>query len=444
MSESLLQREQMPAPESAGPSSAETERPSGPGPLSLRSSFPAVAPPTLDVTILMPCLNEERTLPQCIDWARDALDVLKDKYGMSGEILISDNGSQDNSVALAESMGARVVHCKERGYGSALRLGSLSARGRYIVMGDADASYDFRDAIAMIQKLEEGAELCMGSRFAGRIMPGAMPWKNRYIGNPILTGVLNLFFRSGFSDAHCGLRAFTKNAFLRINPTSPGMEYASEMVIKSALLGCKRAEVPIVLRPDGRDRPPHLKPFRDGWRHLRYLIMLSPVWLYLVPGFILIGLGLSIFALLLATPPATVATIGPLWFGDHWMPLAMGMTVTGHLSTLLALTVTLAGIQSGYRQVTRALAALYRFSRLETLLLISLAFLGTGLFMIGDVVIVWAGRDFGPLYKERQMIAGATAFVVGVQSFFGAFLLSVIAGNETDLERAIGSVGQHR
>jgi hypothetical protein len=296
----------------------------------------------------------------------------------------------------------------------------------------------------MVEKLEQGAELCMGSRFTGKIMPGAMPWKNRYIGNPVLTGILNLFFRSGFSDAHCGLRAFTKEAFLRINPTSPGMEYASEMVIKAALLDCKRAEVPIVLRPDGRDRPPHLKPFRDGWRHLRYLMMLSPVWLYLVPGLSLMGFGLAIFALLLTTPPATVATIGPLWFGDHWMPLAMGMMVTGHLSALLALTATLAGIQNGYRQVTRALALLYRFSRLETLLLVALVFVGTGLFMIGDVVIVWAGQDFGPLYMERQMIAGATALVVGVQSFFGAFLLSVIAGNQTDLEKAIGVASSRR
>jgi hypothetical protein len=441
MTESLLQRDSipsMPTSEVEAPVSGNTERLSGPRSVLHRSLVES----TLDVTILMPCLNEERTLPQCIEWARHALEILKDKHGMTGEILISDNGSQDGSVELAESMGARVVHCKARGYGAALRFGSLSARGRYIVMGDADASYDFRDAIAMIEKLEQGAELCMGSRFTGKIMPGAMPWKNRYIGNPILTGILNLFFRSGFSDAHCGLRAFTKEAFVRINPTSPGMEYASEMVIKAALLGCKGAEVPIVLRPDGRDRAPHLKPFRDGWRHLRYLIMLSPVWLYLVPGLALICFGLAIFALLLTTPPATVATLGPLWFGDHWMPLAMGMTVTGHLSALFAMTATLAGIQNGYRRLTPALIILYRFSRLESLLLISLALIVIGLVVIGDVAIAWAGQHFGPLSMERQMIAGTTALIMGVQSFFGAFLLSVVAGNESDLEKAINEAVQ--
>jgi hypothetical protein len=197
-----------------------------------------------------------------------------------------------------------------------------------------------------------------------------------------------------------------------------------------------------VLRPDGRDRAPHLKPFRDGWRHLRYLIMLSPVWLYLVPGLTLIALGLSIFALLLTTPPAAVARIGSFWFGDHWMPLAMGMTVAGHLSTLFAMAATLAGIQNGYRRVTPALALPYRFSRLESLLLVSAIFIGAGLFIIADVVVVWAGQHFGPLYMERQMIAGTTALVVGAQSFFGAFLLSVIAGNESDLEKAVREATQ--
>lgn len=385
----------------------------------------------------MPCLNEVRTLPACMDSAWAALQALKDERGMSGEIVVADNGSADGSVALAESLGARVVHCNVRGYGSALRCGALAARGRYIVMGDADASYDFRDAIPMVEKLELGSALCMGSRFSGKIMPGAMPWKNRYIGNPILTGVLNRLFRSGFSDAHCGLRAFTKQAFLHINPTSAGMEFASELVIKASLLGCRRSEVPIVLRPDGRDRPPHLRPFRDGWRHLRYLIMLSPAWLYLIPGLVLIAAGVTIFGLLLASPAGAVVSLGPLRFGDHWMPLGMGMTVCGHLSVLFAMAATLVGIRNGYRRATPALAILYRCSRLESLLLVSLVFVATGLAIIGDVLWTWAGQHFGALSMERQMVVGTTACVLGVQSFLGAFLLSVIAGNETDLERAV-------
>jgi hypothetical protein len=392
----------------------------------------------------MPCLDEVRTLPQCIEWAQQALETLRCEHGLSGEVLISDNGSTDGSVELAESLGARVVSCPVRGYGAALRFGTLAASGRYVVMGDADASYDFRDAVKMIEKLEQGYEICMGSRFSGTIMPGAMPWKNRYIGNPVLTGILNLFFRSGFSDAHCGLRALTKQAFLHINPTSMGMEYASEMVIKAALLKCRSTEVPIVLRPDGRDRPPHLKPFRDGWRHLRYLIMLSPAWLYLLPGLLLMGMGGAIFGLLLSVGPGEVVSLGALWLGDHWMPLAMGMIVCGYLSVLFAMAATLVGIRNGYRRVTKPLSVLYRCSRLETLLVVALVFVVVGVGLVGDVVLTWAQGSFGTLSKQRQMTAGATALVLGGQSFFGAFLLSVIAGNESDLEKAVHDATRRR
>lgn len=409
------------------------------GPTSAIVSRAPVDASDLDVTILMPCLNEVRTLPQCIANAHATLEALRAAHGSTGEIVVSDNGSNDGSVALAESLGARVVRCEVRGYGAALRAGMLAARGRYILMGDADASYDFTDGIAMVEKLMSGAELCMGSRFAGRILPGAMPWKNRYVGNPVLTFVLNLLFRSGFTDAHCGLRALSKEAFIKINPTSTGMEYASEMVIKAALLGCRRAETPIVLRPDGRDRPPHLAPFRDGWRHLRYLIMLAPAWLYLLPGVASVGAGLGIFGVLLAYPPGEVVVVGPLWFGDHWMPMAMGMVIVGYLSILFAMATTLVGIRSGYRRLTRPLALLYRCSRLETLLAVAAASLALGTLMMSDVIVSWAGRDFGSLSMVRQVIAGTTAFVVGMQSFFGGFLLSVIAGNDSDPERAAGS-----
>lgn len=398
----------------------------------------------IDVTLLMPCLNEARTLPQCIANAQAALEALQGAHGLRGEIVVSDNGSDDGSVALAESLGARVVRCKVRGYGAALRAGTLAARGRYVLMGDADASYDFLDGIPMIEKLMLGADLCLGSRFAGKILPGAMPWKNRYIGNPVLTFVLNLLFRSGFTDAHCGLRALTKEAFLEINPTSTGMEYASEMVIKATLLGCQRAETPIVLRPDGRDRPPHLAPFRDGWRHLRYLIMLSPAWLYLFPGVASVAAGLGLFCVLLAHPPGNVVVVGPLWFGDHWMPVAMGMVVGGYWSILFAMATTLVGIRNGYRRLTRPLALLYRCSRLETLLVVAAVSLVLGAVLMGDVLLSWAGQHFGALSMLRQVMAGTTAFVVGLQSFFGGFLLSVIAGNDSDPERAAGEAGSPR
>ena len=218
----------------------------------------------IDVTIVMPCLNETQSLPHCIGNALDALARLRAELGLTGEIVIADNGSTDGSQALAAELGARVVPVARRGYGAALIGGCEAAFGRLIMMGDCDGSYDFTEGVTMIAKLEEGYDLCMGSRFKGGIAPGAMPWKNRYIGNPALTGILALFFRSGISDAHCGLRAIRKEAFERLKLTGSGMEFASEMVIKAALLKLKMTEVPATLSPDLRARPPHLRPWRDG------------------------------------------------------------------------------------------------------------------------------------------------------------------------------------
>jgi glycosyltransferase involved in cell wall biosynthesis len=236
------------------------------------------------VSIVMPCLNEAQCLPHCIANAHEALERIEREYGLSGEILIADNGSTDGSQAIAARLGARVVAVAARGYGAALIGGAEAAFGRYILMGDADGSYDFTDGVAMIGRLHAGADVCMGSRFKGGIAPGAMPWKNRHIGNPVLTGILNLLFRSGISDAHCGLRAIRKQAFAELRLTGTGMEFASEMVIKAALRKQRMEEVPARLLADLRDRPPHLRPWRDGWRHLRYLFMLSPARVFGVPA----------------------------------------------------------------------------------------------------------------------------------------------------------------
>ena len=238
----------------------------------------------------MPCLNETQSLPHCIANARGALDQIAAQFGLSGEIVIADNGSTDGSQALAQSLGARVVAVARRGYGAALIGGCEGGYGRFLLMGDADGSYDFTDGVAMIGKLIEGADLCLGSRFAGGIAPGAMPWKNRYIGNPALTGVLNLFFRSGIEDAHCGIRAITKQAFEACGLSSSGMEFASEMVVKASLQKLRIDEVPATLSPDLRERAPHLRPWRDGWRHLRLLLLFSPRWLFLYPGIFLLVL----------------------------------------------------------------------------------------------------------------------------------------------------------
>ena len=399
---------------------------------------PAVAETDLDVSVVMPCLDEARTLPACIARAAALLEKLSAR-GLTGEIVVADNGSSDGSRALALASSARVVDCPVRGYGAALRYGVFAARGRLIVMGDADSSYDFLEAYPMIERLEEGYDLCMGSRRTGAILPGAMPWKNRYIGNPVLTGVLNLFFHSGVSDAHCGLRAFTKEAFQKIAPSSDGMEFASELVIKAALLDLRRTEVPVTLHPDGRGRAPHLRPFQDGWRHLRYLMMLSPVWLYLLPGVALGLVGACVFALLLATPAGAVAHLGRYWIGDHWMVLAMALLLTGHLSVGVALAATVVGVRSGYRRATPLVRLLAWLARLEHAIFLAALCVFAGLGVLGYVVAIWVRNDFGNLAMLREMIAAATLLSLGMQTFVVGFLISIVAGNEAEVEKALRS-----
>jgi glycosyltransferase involved in cell wall biosynthesis len=241
----------------------------------------------IQVSVVMPCLNEARTLACCIRKARRALIRL----GIEGEVVVADNGSTDGSPEIARASGARVVHVTRKGYGSALQGGVAAARGRFVIMGDSDDSYDFGEIGPFVDRLRSGDELVLGNRFKGGIQPGAMPWLHRYVGNPVLTGILNLFFRTPFGDAHCGLRGFRKAAYERLGLLTPGMEFASEMVIKATLLGQKMSEVPVVLHPDGRDRPPHLRTFRDGWRNLRLLLLMCPLWLFLIPAVFLLLLG---------------------------------------------------------------------------------------------------------------------------------------------------------
>ncbi len=410
-------------PSEAQPDGRTQDKPSEP----LTATDPAV-----DVTIVLPCLNEVATLPHCIRNAGNALRQLA-MDGLSGEILIADNGSTDGSQALARDLGARVVPVAQRGYGSALRGGIAAAHGRYIVMGDCDGSYDFEESVPMVRRLLEGYELCMGSRLRGRIMPGAMPWKNRHIGNPVLTGILNLLFRSGLSDAHCGLRAFTRDAAQRLNLTSEGMEFASEMVIKAALIGLKRTEVPITLHPDLRNRPPHLRPWRDGWRHLRYLFMLSPTGLFHVPAAVLGSLGVLIFALLLLKPGSEVVHVGPLWMGDHWVILASGMLALAHQLWLLGLATTLHGVQSGYRKLPTSGFASYRRIRLENMLVAGLLLIGIGAAAFLWISISWSLDGFGPLDRLREVAFSTTLIVIGLQNVFGGFIISIVCGNHAEI-----------
>lgn len=387
----------------------------------------------IDVTIVMPCLNEAKTLPGCIEEAQAALRRIENEQGLIGEIVIGDNGSTDGSPKIACQMGARVINIDQRGYGNALRGGIEAARGRYIVMADSDGSYDFQDAVPMIARLREGYDLVMGSRFKGQILPGAMPWKNRYVGNPILSGVLNLLFHSGLSDAHCGIRGFTKEGYRRMRLESSGMEFASEMVIKATLLNLKRTDVPVTLRPDKRDRPPHLRPWRDGWRHLRYIVMLSPSWLFHIPSLIFSTIGLIILLALMLRPNLTMVDIGPFTFGDHWMIIAGMLLTTSHQSLLLGLATTIYGIQARYRNPGPVTRLLLSKINLERMLLGGVFLIAMGVALLVSVFVSWSAGGFNSLNKLREVFGATTLIMIGVQTFLGGFLLAIVSGNRAEV-----------
>lgn len=389
-----------------------------------------VAPaPPVDVTIVMPCLNEAQCLPHCIANAQEALRRIAGQYGLAGEIVIADNGSTDGSQDLAASLGARVVPVIERGYGSALIGGARAALGRYILMGDADGSYDFTDGVAMIGKLEGGAELCMGSRFKGGISPGAMPWKNRYIGNPVLTGILNLFFRPGITDAHSGLRAIRKDAFLDLGLTGAGMEFASEMVIKAALKRIRIAETPVKLLPDLRDRPPHLRPWRDGWRHLRYLFMLSPTGTFAIPGLAaVVGGAFILFTAILRS----VGLTGPIPFGESWIVIAALLVAVGHMAGLMAIASHVYGVRAGYRLPNRWLSRLRHLLTLETCVIAGLSMISTSVLALAVVGAYWGAGSFAALPSILPVALAGITGTIGLQTLFGGFLLAVIGGNEAN------------
>jgi len=384
--------------------------------------------PLIDVSIVMPCLNEATCIAACIANAEEALRLIAERFGLGGEIVIADNGSTDGSQEIATALGARVVPVATRGYGAALIGGGHGARGQYIVFGDADGSYDFRESVAMIGQLMDGADLCMGSRFRGGIEKGAMPWKNRYIGNPILTGIVNLVYRPGISDAHCGLRAVTAETFARLGLSGSGMEFASEMVIKAALQRRRIVEVPATLSRDLRTRAPHLRPWRDGWRHLRYLFMLSPTASFIVPGIFAASLSLVILAtaLIHALAPALV----PGTFGNYWQIGASAIGAIGHQTLILGLAAHLYGVRDGYRPAGRHAGVLARFVSLETMLLSGMVSMLIGGGVLAATVMSWTLRDFGPTGSVLPAVGGTLLMIVGLQNVFGGFLLSVIGGNE--------------
>jgi len=376
------------------------------------------------ISVVIPCLNEAKTIGAVVDTARAALDGT----GVPGEVVVADNGSVDGSQAIADAHGARVVEEPTKGYGSALRRGCDEALGSIIVMGDADESYDFSQLERFVDEVLAGADLVMGTRTHGTIMPGAMPWKNRYIGNPLSTGLLNRLFRAQVSDVHCGMRAFTKDAYRRMDLRTTGMEFASEMVIRASMAGMDIREVPITFQPDGRGRKPHLRPWRDGWRHLKTILLFSPSALFLIPGITLMASGLVLMTAQLVAPVEE-----PLqWFGFrldfHWAILGSLLAIVGYQIVLVDLFAKLYAMARGLREEDRFFQRAFRWFTLERVLAIGAFVVLVGLAMDAYVAVRWLRSDLGPLVSgaTRVFILGSTLIALGVQTIFSACFLSIL------------------
>lgn len=376
----------------------------------------------VELSILMPCLNEAETLATCIEKAKSFLQ----KSGIIGEIIVADNGSTDGSQIIAEKHGARVVNVKERGYGSALIGGIKAARGKYVIMGDADDSYDFSDLDGFVTKLREGYDLVMGNRFKGGIKPGAMPPLHKYLGNPVLSGIGRLFFKSPAGDFHCGLRGFNKESILGLELETPGMEFASEMVVKATLHNLKITEVPSVLSPDGRSRPPHLRSWRDGWRHLRFLLMYSPRWLFMIPGVILFAMGLISTLVLLFGP----VKIGEVTFDINTMLYSVLAIILGVELVFFSLFSKLYSVFVGLVPPTNLINKIINKFTLEKGILI-----GGGIFLVGFAGAIWAfvawgAESYGNLVPSTMMritIPSLTLMIVGAQTIFSSFLIGILS-----------------
>jgi glycosyltransferase involved in cell wall biosynthesis len=376
----------------------------------------------LELTILMPCLNEAETLVTCIKKAQNFLS----ENDIRGEVLIADNGSTDGSPDLARETGARVVHISQKGYGSALLGGMEAALGEYVIMGDADDSYDFSSLNVFLESLRAGADLVMGNRFQGGIKPGAMPLLHRYLGNPVLSWLGRLFFRNKVGDFHCGLRGFRRDAILALNLQTTGMEFASEMVVKASLKKIKIAEVPTILYPDGRSRPPHLRTWSDGWRHLRFLLMYSPRWLFFYPGVVLMAFGILISAWLLPGP----RKIGEITLDINTLMYAAFLIIVGLQIVLFYFYARVFGASVGLLPVDQNSAKRWHFLTLEKGILVGIVMILLGLASSIGAVVYWGENYFGPIdpsISMRLVIPGTVLFSAGIQILFSSFFLSILS-----------------
>jgi glycosyltransferase involved in cell wall biosynthesis len=376
----------------------------------------------LELTILMPCLNEAETISICLAKAKSFLA----RTGIAGEVLIADNGSSDGSVALAQREGARVIAVTERGYGAALRAGIVAARGRFIIMGDADDSYDFSRLDPFMAKLRAGCDLVMGNRFAGGIAPGAMPLLHRYLGNPVLSFVGRVFFRAKIGDFHCGLRGFRRDAILGIDLRTSGMEFASEMIVRAAIAKLDIVEVPTTLSVDGRSRRPHLRTWRDGWRHLCFLLMFSPRWLFLYPGLALLAFGTVGVAALFRGPLMISPGFG---VDDHTFLVAAIAILVGIQVISFGVIARQFATASRLLPQSRPLAALLSVVSLERGLIFAAGIAGVGVVGVAWSLWEWSLVDFGPLTAPvvmRVLTFALVLIAIGVQLAFTFFLFGII------------------
>jgi len=375
--------------------------------------------PTVEVSVVIPCLNEASSLAYCVDKAMKAFRAA----GLSGEVVVADNGSTDNSIRIAEEHGARVIRVAERGYGAALRAGIAGTRGPFIIMGDADDSYDFSDVPRFVEKLREGNDMVMGNRFRGEIKPGAMPPLHKYFGNPGLTALLNTLFHVHIGDSYCGMRGFTRSLYDRLDLRSSGMEFALEMVIKSAQIGARIAEIPIILWPDKRGRAPHLRSFRDGWRSIRFMLLYAPNWLFLLPGAALVLAGLFLVFWLLPGPRQISPHVG---LDLHTMIFGVIFTLLGAQILSIGAFAKVFSYAERFDRRSVSLRRVLKRVTLETGLLF-----GGGLFLMGFagcawVTWKWAASGFGELHEVRQVLFWSMWLFLGLQAIFASFFLSML------------------
>lgn len=380
----------------------------------------------MELTILMPCLNEAETIATCIRKAKSFLE----NNNIQGEVLIADNGSTDKSQEIAISEGARVVNITGKGYGNALKGGINAAFGKYIIMGDADDSYDFSNLELYVKKLREGYDLVMGNRFKGGIEKGAMPFLHRYLGNPVLSFTGRLFFNISIKDFHCGLRGFNTEKIKQLKLRTTGMEFASEMVVKSSLHKYKIAEVPTTLKPDGRSRPPHLKTWRDGWRHLVFLLLYSPRWLFLIPGLIILILSIIVFITLL---------LGSIYYNNvgidiHTLTYIGFFIILSYQLIILAVFSKIYAVNQGLIPVRKKFLSVFNYITLERGILAGIILFAAGFVFAGILYSYWADLNFGEItdfsYTFRLLIPSIVLMVTGVQTIFTSFMLRLIGINQ--------------